>query len=678
MRYVSSNSSNILLSLSFIVIQLSLRTNSFTVLNSNKQFKTQTSFHRQKNQQYYATIDENSVDVETTTTTPSPSTKNKDRKKSKTDELNVELSKLYHETIETGNISQVYEIEQLIFSYNANSTSTSTSDGENEETETILDTISYNTLLSTWKNMAIRYIEDTVVGSIPKDILSKNHVYVSKDIALRANKILNYMEDKNLVDILSYNIVIDTWAKSRHVDGTFEVEKLLKRMLESDNDDILPNVNTFNSILDTCSSMNKDIYNIEEKVEEIYNIMQSLQIKPNARTYNLIISAYSKSIANKIEVSRKNSAGSDNNNAKNNNNNKQNSSEKYQKQQKQKRIFDNNMIETRELQKIASQRVLEILQEIKNDQTIIVSSSLYAAAIDCLARCGLPNQCERLLEELETLFTNEKKKYEQKESSKGSSDQLYPQHVLSLSPNIRTYTSAINAWSWSKSNDNNEQQSAAFKALAILDKVDKLYNESLSNKLFDDNYSNTVKPNVRTYTAVISCISHSRMQDKAILALSVFKRLFTKYKETNDIAFKPNVFTYNAVIDTCSKVFVSNAKNPQTDGAKMQSDALKIAFDLFKLIRKDKSVKANYVTYGLLLKTTKNLLPIGEERYNIIKVLFGRCCKEGHLDNTVLKQLRQTISIEEYKELLGEDAFDSFGTLHFEKLPKSWSVNIGK
>ena len=44
----------------------------------------------------------------------------------------------------------------------------------------------------------------------------------------------------------------------------------------------------------------------------------------------------------------------------------------------------------------------------------------------------------------------------------------------------------------------------------------------------------------------------------------------------------------------------------------------------------------------------------------------------------MLKQLRQTISIEEYKELLGEDAFDSFGTLHFEKLPKSWSANIGK
>lgn len=634
MRYCPN--SNALVSLSLVLTQI-LITNSFTIIN---QFKSTSSFCKQK---HYATIDSGIEE----TTTPK-----KERKLSKTEELNLQLSKLYHDIVSNGNISQVYDMEHIIFSYNTNNTE-----------ESLLDTISYNTLLSTWKNMAMRYEEGNVNGDIPKDILPKNHVYVAKDVALRSTRILSYMEDKDLVDVTSYNIVIDTWAKSKSNDGGAEVDKLLKRMLSSD--DISPDVFTFNAILDTCSNMNDKTPDVHEKVEEYYSIMQSLQIKPNIRTYNIVMGAYSKAIANHLEVSR--STNVINTNEDTTMKNKQQFQSEQAKQQQQKRKHESNAVETKELQKMASKRVMDLFQEAKDDEELEVTAVTYTTAVDSLARCCLPHTCETLVNELEELFNNAKEKFDEESDD----DEKYPNSVLALCPNIRTYTALINAWSWSKDRE------SPTKSTQTLEKVEQTYEESLQSKKFDTGFCNTIKPNVRTYTAVISCIAHSRLQDKAVLALNVLKRLVTKYTKTNDVAFRPNIFTYNAVIDTCSKVYASNCKNPKDDGAKMQSDALKIAFDVFKLIRKDKSVKANYVTYGTLLKATKNLLPPGEERNNIIKVLFARCCKEGHVDKSVLKQLRQTVSIDMYTELLGEDTFDKFGSVHLEKLPKAWSANIG-
>jgi len=126
------------------------------------------------------------------------------------------------------------------------------------------------------------------------------------------------MEDKNLVDVTSYNIVIDTWSKCKSNDGVHEVDKLLKRMLEIDDDRVTPDVVTFNAILDTCSNVHSNVNtiatNVEQKVEDMYGIMQSLQIKPNVRTYNLLISSYSKSIANHLEIGRVSGRQNNNNN----------------------------------------------------------------------------------------------------------------------------------------------------------------------------------------------------------------------------------------------------------------------------------------------------------------------------------------------------------------------------
>ena len=560
MRYCPHN--NALVSLSLILTQLLIKSNSFTIIN---QFKTTSSFCKQK---HYATIDKSSVEE----TTNSPK-----RKLSKTDELNHQFSKLYHDIISNGNISQVYDMEHIIFSYNTNTTE-----------ESMLDTISYNTLLSTWKSMAVRYEEGNVNGEIPKDILPKNHVYVAKDVALRSTRILSYMEDKDLVDVTSYNIVIDTWAKSKSYDGGAEVDKILKRMLSSDN--VSPDEFTFNAILDTCSNMNDKTPNVHEKVEEYYSIMQSLQIKPTIRTYNIIMAAYSKAIANHLEVSRSTNSL----NTKDLSSKQQFQSEQM-KQQQQKRRHDSNVVETKEVQKIASTRVMELFQEAKDDEELEVTAATYTVAIDSLARCCLPYICETLVNELEELFRKAKEKFDKESDGDG----LYPPSILSMSPNIRTYTALINAWSWSKDRE------SPTKATQTLEKVEQTYEESLQSKKFEDSFCNTIKPNVRTYTAVISCIAHSRLQEKAVLALNVLKRLVAKYTKTNDVAFKPNIFTYNAVIDTCSKVYASNCRNPKDDGAKMQSDALKIAFDVFKLIRKDKSVKANYVSFSLYFPSSK-------------------------------------------------------------------------
>jgi len=217
-------------------------------------------------------------------------------------------------------------------------------------------------------------------------------------------------------------------------------------------------------------------------------------------------------------------------------------------------------------------------------------------------------------------------------------------------PNIRTYTAVINALAWGQGYD------APMQAEKILDDLETREDPDC-------------KPNVWTYTAVINTWGRSRDITKPQRALRILKKMNDAYKATKDESVRPNLFVYNGVIDAC-------ARCPAMDKPKQQGEALKIAFAVFKALKQQKRTQANNVTYGLLFKTAKNLLPEGDEREDVVKAVFENCKRDGMVDDGVLRQLRQAAGGELYNELLLGNGMDSDGHVDYWAVPAEWRRGI--
>ena len=76
-------------------------------------------------------------------------------------------------------------------------------------------------------------------------------------------------------------------------------------------------------------------------------------------------------------------------------------------------------------------------------------------------------------------------------------------------------------------------------------------------------------------------------------------------------------------------------------------------------------------TYTILLSVCSNLLPREDRtsRFSHAKSFFEKCCESGHVNDYVLRKLRQTVSEQEYLTLV-----DYLGA---GALPASWTRKIG-
>lgn len=283
-------------------------------------------------------------------------------------------------------------------------------------------------------------------------------------------------------------------------------------------------------------------------------------------------------------------------------------------------------------------RILEIVSHLERafeetgDSDLKPDVTTFTSAIDSVAHSMSPNkgtQALEILKRMENLYniTNDS----------------------AIRPNIRTYTSVINAMAWGQEND------APMKAETFLNDLEARA---------DDHF----RPNVWTYTAVINAWGRSRDITKPQRVLKLLKRMNDRYKETGDESIRPNLFVYNGVIDAC-------ARTPAQGNPKQQGEALKIAFAVYKALKQSKKDKANNVTYGLLFKTAKNLLPEGEERDKVVKAVFDKCKVDGQVDSGVLRQLRQAAGGAFYNELLAGNALDSDGHVDYRAVPAEWRRN---
>lgn len=465
------------------------------------------------------------------------------------------LQKLYDSLEENGDITIVYSIEELMEHKLNNKTRT---------------TPLYNILLSSWSRMTSHFIDGTALVNG-----GESGIYLAEDAALRAETIL--LKEIPKPDKKSYNIVIDTWAKTSNYRRAEKIFELVQ----------FPTLESYNGILTAYSNCDdSESVIVAEKAEKLLERMTSDSSNVNADldSYNTLIKIWCNTVSNSA--------------------------------------YDDYI---GDLQNKASSRVLKLLQQLKDDPHLNPSETTYTEAINCLARCDLPYECEKLLLQLKK-------------------------------PNVRVYAAVINAWSWSS-----DKEIAPKKAEALVSQME----------------SSLIQPDAKVYTALISCWAYSSSSNKASKAFQIFQQVLKKYNATKDETIKPTDNMYNSAIEACKvphKVY--NNVNETRTVTQIQNEALQIAFDVFQTLRKDKTCRPNSKIYASLIKVTRNTLPRGKERNDILSAVFKRCCKEGYVDKIVLKQLRHAVDTATYVSLLGKEKYDINGKQVLKRIPRSWRRNV--
>ena len=204
----------------------------------------------------------------------------------------------------------------------------------------------------------------------------------------------------------------------------------------------------------------------------------------------------------------------------------------------------------------------------------------------------------------------------------------------------------INAFAKSK------EQGAAHRAENILSIMERKYRQG----------DKSAKPNTRTYTTIIDAWAKSGLPDAARKAEEIFITMDNFYERMKDEECRPNVFTANAVMNACAFTRLENNKR----------GALETAFRVFHWLSSKNDMHPDAYSFTIMLSCISNLLPRHdrETRYLHARDLFLKCRQVGHVNDFVLKKLRQTVTEDEF---LGLVEYQMNATA--VSLPPSWTRN---
>lgn len=187
----------------------------------------------------------------------------------------------------------------------------------------------------------------------------------------------------------------------------------------------------------------------------------------------------------------------------------------------------------------------------------------------------------------------------------------------SCQPDIVMYNTVLHALA--KSGD---QPASAKKAEEIFSRM-----QSTKNGLLP-------KPDVITYNTVLQAMAKTDDPGAAKLDGSILQ----------NIVVKPDARTYTAVIHVCAN----------TRGGSNPNETLGIAFRVFETQRLS-SHPPNAHTYSAILSVCDNNLPKDDQqrRHLLAKDLFVLCCEAGYVNDYVRTKLKKLVSRPQYAELMG-------------------------
>lgn len=524
---------------------------------------------------------------------------------------------------------------------------------------------------------------DTITYNVVINSLAKSG---GKDAAQEAEKLLSKMHrlyengDTHVKpNVVTYGAVIDAYAKSGEKHAAARADALLAKMIHlhqmdpSTHSDLSPNTYVFNTVINAHAKSKE--HDAASKAEEMLLAMNRLHLqgipnlKPDAFTYTAVIDAWAKS------GYRGAAARAD------------------------------QLLDTMEAKYLAG------------DTGLKPNTFTYNAVINALAKSGEPSAAARAERVLHNMVNRHKhgasddvqpttinfnsvldawaksgggrKAAERAEEILEWMDRLHKAGNVSVRPDTITFNAVLDAWA--RSGD----RMAAHRAEQILDHMDELYRAGNLGVKPDTYTYNTLinahakssekgsaaraehvlevmkkryldgdgdfKPNTRTHTSVVDAWAKSGEKGAARRAEQILNNMIASFEETRDHDSKPNVHTANAVCNACA--FTKREED--------RHDALQIAFRVYDWLESQPDMEPDAYTYTILLSVCSNLLPREDRvsRFSHAKSFFEKCCESGHVNDYVLRKLRQTVSEQEYLTLVD---YQGAGAL-----PASWTRKIG-
>lgn len=206
-----------------------------------------------------------------------------------------------------------------------------------------------------------------------------------------------------------------------------------------------------------------------------------------------------------------------------------------------------------------------------------------------------------------------------------------------LKPNIVSYSTVVSAWS------RNRQQDSAKRADMILKRLED------SRRLTD--------PDTIIFNQVIDAYAKSSSNKAHLKARSVLRRQI-KLFESGVARCQPDVYSFTSVLSSCASL---------NGTRKERQHAFEIAETTYKEMI-ESGIEPNHVSYGTMLKSCARLLPDGKQRRRSTRYFFNRACETGYVGDMVLSRLREAATTEQYKALMRGEKKSG--------LPHYWTSNV--
>lgn len=490
------------------------------------------------------------------------------------------------------------------------------------------DVISFNTVLKAWSKAGQILCDQHASKSTPEHLLDSNiQIYSARDCANRAQDLLDEQERKSdeheaaggdssstttLLDIRSYNTVMDAWAKSRAPESVDKVQDLMKRMMQRK---IQPDRIAFTSLMEAYAYSHR-----EDRLDQIRKIWSRMEthddplVRPNAQTLTILLHAYSRMAQQMILY-------------------------KGEDRVKVNQLADQAM------EFLQKQEDRFVKTQDPKDQPEVMT---YTSAMDVLAKVGSPEsayRAERLWQKIRMF------KQEDGEVSGKSG------------PSIYTYTTMISAWA---------RVSGLIPEAVdrIADLIDELWEDDdvyLSHRPFAaalrgyarSNFPLKEEPN----KAVLALKTVKTLRDKGKDNPSLRPTL-SIYNAALDCC--------NKVLASHQ---LQSYLTIDGSTVQCETTALKIAFAILQTMKVD-NITPTSETYAKLLMCARNLMPPGPERTKVAESVLLKAKEAGMADKKVLVVVQQTVESSFWHEFCStEHLLNDSGRIDWDKVPFAWKKN---
>jgi hypothetical protein len=183
-----------------------------------------------------------------------------------------------------------------------------------------------------------------------------------------------------------------------------------------------------------------------------------------------------------------------------------------------------------------------------------------------------------------------------------------------LQPDIISYNSVLTALAKDREPGSTQQ------AEALLEKMERL---SESGKTH-------VRPNKISFTTVIDAWARSENAGQAWKAYALVTKMVKTY-EAGDGSTKPDVFVFSVLMKACART-----RGPQKD----KHAALSMAFDAMKVLETTEFGPPNHIAFLSLMRAVNRLLGNESERVKLLASVFQRCAAGGHVSKQVIAEVQ--------------------------------------